>query len=93
MDKITSVKSHIKLSHWVQLIGECQNSGLTVKDWCGNNGVSKDSSAGGNVKNSRRDFSADVTVIRIHILRQKEKSYQGAHMGRRWSHPSIQETG
>lgn len=42
MDKITSVKSHVNLSHWAQLIGECQNSGLTVKDWCGNNGVSKD---------------------------------------------------
>ena len=42
MDKVTTVKSQIKLRHWAQIIEECQNSSLTVKEWCSDNNVSKD---------------------------------------------------
>ncbi len=42
MDKVTTVKSQIKLNHWAQLIKECQNSSLTIKEWCDSNNVSKD---------------------------------------------------
>ena len=42
MDKVTTVKSQVKLHHWAQLIEECQSSSLTVKEWCSSNNVSKD---------------------------------------------------
>ena len=42
MDKVSLVKSHLKLEHWKRLIAECQNSNLPVKQWCSNNDVSKD---------------------------------------------------
>ena len=42
MDKITSIKSHAKLSQWARLIAECQNSDMTIKEWCCHNGISKD---------------------------------------------------
>lgn len=41
MDKVSLVKSHLKLEHWKRLIAECQSSGLPVKQWCSNNDVSK----------------------------------------------------
>ena len=42
MDKVSLVKSQLKLEHWKRLIAECQNSNLPVKQWCSNNDVSKD---------------------------------------------------
>ena len=42
MDKVSLVKSRLKLEHWKRLIAECQNSNLPVKQWCNNNDVSKD---------------------------------------------------
>lgn len=42
MDKVSLVKSRLKLEHWKRLIAECQNSDLPVKQWCSNNDVSKD---------------------------------------------------
>ena len=37
MDKVTFVKSQLKLEHWRKLIAECQSSGMTVKQWCAQN--------------------------------------------------------
>lgn len=37
MDKVSFVKSRLKLEHWKRLIAECQASGLPVKQWCSNN--------------------------------------------------------
>ena len=42
MDRVTTVKSQIKLRHWAQLIEKCQSSSLTVKEWCSSNNISKD---------------------------------------------------
>lgn len=42
MDKVTFVKSQLKLEHWRKLIAECQSSGMTVKQWCAQNEISKD---------------------------------------------------
>lgn len=42
MDKVSLVKSQLKLEHWRKLIAECQASGLKVKQWCFQNNVSKD---------------------------------------------------
>lgn len=42
MDKVSLVKSTIKLEHWRQLIDECQSSGMQVKQWCLQNNISKD---------------------------------------------------
>ena len=44
MDKVTFVKSQLKLEHWRKLIAECQSSGMTVKQWCAQNEISKDQS-------------------------------------------------
>ena len=42
MDKVSLVKSRIKLEHWKRLIAECQVNVLSVKQQCSNNNVSKD---------------------------------------------------
>ena len=42
MDKVTFVKSQLKLEHWRRLIAECQSSGMQVKQWCAENRISKD---------------------------------------------------
>lgn len=42
MDQVTFVKSQLKLEHWRKLIAECQSSGMTVKQWCAQNEISKD---------------------------------------------------
>ena len=42
MDKVSIVKSQVKLEHWRRLIAECQASGMQVKQWCIQNNVSKD---------------------------------------------------
>ena len=42
MDKVTFVKSQLKLEHWRKLIAECQSSGMQVKQWCAQNEISKD---------------------------------------------------
>lgn len=42
MDKVTFVKSQLKLEHWRNLIAECQSSGMPVKQWCAQNEISKD---------------------------------------------------
>lgn len=42
MDKVSLVKSQLKLEHWKRVISECQASGIQVKQWCLQNNVSKD---------------------------------------------------
>lgn len=42
MDKVTLVKSQLKLEHWRQVIAECQSSDMQVKDWLEQNDISKD---------------------------------------------------
>lgn len=42
MDKVSLVKSQLKLEHWRRMINECQTSGIQVKQWCLQNNVSKD---------------------------------------------------
>ena len=42
MDKVTFVKSQLKLEPWRKLIADCQSSGMTVKQWCAQNEISKD---------------------------------------------------
>ena len=34
MDKSTSI---LRLQVWTERVRECHNSGMTVKDWCGQN--------------------------------------------------------
>ena len=42
MDKVSLVKSQLKLEHWKRVISECQASGIQGKQWCLQNNVSKD---------------------------------------------------
>ena len=36
MDKSTSM---FRLQVWTECVRECHNSGMTVKDWCGQNNI------------------------------------------------------
>lgn len=38
MDKVTQVKTHLRLEQWKKIISECQNSGIPVRAWCVQNG-------------------------------------------------------
>ena len=37
---ITEIKSKVSLQEWQQRILDCQNSGMSVKTWCQQNGIS-----------------------------------------------------
>lgn len=37
---ITEIKSKVSLQEWQQRILDCQNSGMSVKVWCQENGIS-----------------------------------------------------
>ena len=39
MDKIAKVKNEVKLKMWSETIKVCTSSGLTVSEWCRNNGI------------------------------------------------------
>lgn len=39
MSQISSIKHQLRLTEWAQMIRECQNSDLTVLDWCTANNI------------------------------------------------------
>lgn len=39
MDKVTLVKQEITAAEWVERIRDCRNSGVTVTEWCRQNGI------------------------------------------------------
>lgn len=39
MNAIANVKSQLRLQQWAQQIDECQNSGLSVAEWCEANSI------------------------------------------------------
>ena len=39
MDRISQIKTDLLMREWAQMVRECRSSGLTVKEWCANNGV------------------------------------------------------
>lgn len=39
MAAIKEIKTELRHREWREQIQECQNSGLTVKEWCSNNGI------------------------------------------------------
>lgn len=41
MDEITLTKTRFRKEQWKQLILDCQNSGMTILDWCAQQGVTK----------------------------------------------------
>lgn len=43
MDKVTQVKTHLRLEQWKKIISECQNSGMPVRSWCEQNGFKEQS--------------------------------------------------
>ena len=43
MDKVTQVKTHLRLEQWKKIISECQNSGMPVRAWCVQNGFKEQS--------------------------------------------------
>ncbi len=40
MDQVSLVKADVRKSQWREIIQACQNSGMTVKAWCSENGIS-----------------------------------------------------
>ena len=43
MDKVTQVKTQLRLEKWKKIISECQNSGMPVRTWCMQNGLKEQS--------------------------------------------------
>lgn len=43
MDKVTQVKMHLRLEQWKKIISECQNSGMSIRSWCVQNGLKEHS--------------------------------------------------
>lgn len=39
MNQVTQVKSELRKERWKQLIQDCQSSGMTIRDWCAQNGI------------------------------------------------------
>lgn len=39
MDRISQVKTELLMKSWADMVRECRSSGLTVKEWCADNGV------------------------------------------------------
>ena len=39
MDRISQIKNELLMKEWAAMVRECRSSGLTVKEWCMNNGV------------------------------------------------------
>ena len=39
MNEITKIKNEVKLKQWVEMIQQRNESGLTVTDWCRQNGI------------------------------------------------------
>ena len=39
MDKVTATRKFLKKEQWINLIRECQSSGMTVTSWCKQNGI------------------------------------------------------
>ena len=37
--KIVAIKTEVREQNWETLISECQQSGLSVKEWCDQNGI------------------------------------------------------
>ena len=63
MDKISRIKIDLLMREWAEMVRTCRSSGLTVKEWCLNNGI--------NIKTyyyrlkSVRDFICDNKLVNI----------------------------
>lgn len=62
MDEITQVKVRFRMSQWMKLIKECQDSGLSVKSWCQQNGT-KESSYYYWLKKIRKEACAQLPAV------------------------------
>ena len=41
MNEIAVVKSQIQLENWTEMVRNCRTSGLTVEQWCRENGIGR----------------------------------------------------
>ena len=39
MNEITKIKNEVKLKHWAKMVKSRNESGLTVTEWCSQNGI------------------------------------------------------
>ena len=39
MNKIQKIKKGVRRKEWAEQVRECQNSGLSVREWCQQNGI------------------------------------------------------
>jgi len=61
MDKVAIVKQQLKLNHWRNVINECQTSGMKVKDWISEHGISRDQYYYW-LRKVREDYVKDLSV-------------------------------
>lgn len=63
MDKISKIKTDLLMREWAEMVRTCRSNGLTVKEWCLNNGI--------NIKTYYyrlkivRDFICDNRLVNI----------------------------
>ena len=62
MNQVTQVKSEFRKERWKQLIKECQSSGMTVRDWCAQNGI-KEQTYYRNLQKLRQEICDSLPVI------------------------------
>ena len=39
MNSIMAVRAEARLREWAGMVAECQNSGMTIREWCKENGI------------------------------------------------------
>ncbi len=39
MDRISQIKTELRMKEWTEMVREYRSSGLTAKEWCMNNGI------------------------------------------------------
>ena len=64
MPTIKEVKKELRHREWAEQIAECQNSGMKVKDWCREKGVSSNT------------YYRHLRIVRTELLEKAEGSMQ-----------------
>ena len=62
MNQVTQVKSELRKERWKQLIQDCQSSGMTIRDWCAQNGI-KEQTYYRNLQKLRQEICASLPAV------------------------------
>ena len=85
MDKIAMVKKEIQLQNWSDKEIARQESGLTVTEWCRQEGIST------NTYYYRLRKIKESLCERVSVLRKKQHEDESTCLGRRWISSALQK--